>query len=100
MSGKTVFRSAALEDVRSARDWYEERRPSLGAAFVQRLEACIAQIERNPEIGPAVDEHTRRTQLRRFPYIVYYEVLENGDILVLAVLHARWDPGSRPSQPR
>lgn len=92
MSRRTVFRRAAQDDVRSTRDWYEERRPGLGSAFVQRLEACIAQIERNPEIGPIVDEDSRRAQLRRFPYVVYYELLENDDILVLAVWHGRRDP--------
>lgn len=91
MSRGTVFLRSALHDVRSARDWYEERRASLGAAFVQRLEACVAQIERNPEIGALVDGATRRAHLRRFPYVIYYELLED-DILVLAVWHGRRDP--------
>jgi plasmid stabilization system protein ParE len=91
VSRRTIFRRAARDDVRSARGWYEERRSGLGAAFVQRLEACIAQIERNPEIGLRVDGETRRAQLRRFPYVVYYELLED-DILVLAVWHGRRDP--------
>jgi plasmid stabilization system protein ParE len=61
------------------------------AAFVQRLEACIAKFERNPEIAPVVDEETLRAQLRRFPYVAYYELLDD-DILVLAVWHSRRDP--------
>ena len=92
MSRRASFRSAARDDVRAARDWYEEQHPGLGAAFIQRLEACIAKIERNPEIAPVVDEETRRAQLRRFPYVVYYELLDNDDILVLAVWHSRIDP--------
>ena len=80
MSRRASFRRAARDDVRAARDWYEEQHPGLGAAFVQRLEACIAKIERNPEIAPVVDEETRRAQLRRFPYVVYYELLDNDDI--------------------
>ena len=91
MSRRTSFRRAARDDAHSARDWYEARRPGLGAAFVQRLDACVAQIERNPEIGPVIDEDTRRAQLRRFPYVVYQEILENDDILVLAVWHGRRD---------
>ena len=91
MIRRTVFRRSALHDARSARDWYEERSPGLGTSFVQRLEACIAQIERNPEIGPAVDGDTRRAQLRRFPYVVYYDVIDD-DVLVLAVWHGRRDP--------
>ena len=93
MSPKTIFRRVARDDVRSARRWYEERRAGLGAAFVQSLEVFIAQIERNPEIWPCVDGETRRGQLRRFPYVVYYELHED-DILVLAVWHGRRDPDS------
>lgn len=59
---------------------------------MQRIEACIAKIEHNPEIAPVVDENTRRAQLRGFPYVVYYELLDNDDILVLAVWHGRRDP--------
>lgn len=91
MNLRTIFRCVARDDARSARRWYEERRPGLGAEFVQSLEVCIAQIERNPEIWPCVDGDTRRGQLRRFPYVVYYEVHED-EILVLAVWHGRRDP--------
>jgi len=38
-----------------------------------------------------VDGETRRGRLRRFPYVVYYE-LAGDDILVLAVWHGRRDP--------
>lgn len=85
MSRRTTFRRAARDDVRAARNWYEEQHAGLGAAFLQRLEACIAKIERNPQIAPVVDEETRRAQLRRFPYVVYYELRDDDDILVLAV---------------
>lgn len=92
MSRRTTFRRAAQVDVRAARNWYEAQHAGLGAAFVQRLEACIARIERNPEIAPVVDEETRRAQLRRLPYVVYYDLVDDDDILVLAVWHSRRDP--------
>ena len=92
MSRRTTFRRAAQDDVRAARNGYEEHRRGLGAAFVQCLEACIAKIERNPEIAPVVDEETRRAQLRRFPYVVYYDLLDDDTILVLAVWHGRRNP--------
>lgn len=91
MSRQTIFRRVAREDVRAARRWYEGRLAGLGAAFLRSLEVCIAQIERTPEIWPCVDGGTRRGRLRRFPYVVYYEV-QGDDILVLAVWHGRRDP--------
>lgn len=91
MSRRTFFRRVARDDVRSARRWYEERHPGLGAAFLRSIEACIALIERTPELWPRVDGDTRRARLRRFPYVVYYELV-GDDILVLAVWHGRRDP--------
>jgi hypothetical protein len=52
---RTIFRRAARDDVREIRRWYEEQRPGLGAAFIQSLELCVAQIQRTPEIWPSVD---------------------------------------------
>jgi len=98
VSRRTVFRRVARDDVRSARRWYEARRPGLGAAFLQSLEVCVAQIERTPEIWPHVDGGTRRGRLRRFPYVVYYE-LHGDDILVLAVWHGRRDPEGWKDRP-
>jgi plasmid stabilization system protein ParE len=91
VSRGTIFRRVARDDVREIRRWYEEQRPGLGAAFIQSLEVCVAQIERTPEIWPRVDGDTRRGRLRRFPYVLYYE-LHGDDILILAVWHSRRDP--------
>jgi plasmid stabilization system protein ParE len=91
VSRRTIFRRTARDDVREARRWYEAQRAGLGAAFVESLEVCVAQIERSPELWPRVDGETRRGRLRRFPYVLYYE-LHRDDILILAVWHGRRDP--------
>ena len=79
MSRRTIFRRAARDDVREARRWYEAQRPALGGAFIESLEVCVAQIERNPELWRRVDGETRRGRLRRFPYVVYYEFAGRRD---------------------
>ncbi len=73
--------------------WYETQQPGLGAEFTRSLEVCMAQIERTPEMYRRVDHGTRRGHLRRFPYVVYYEI-EGDDVLILAVWHNRRDPDS------
>lgn len=95
MSRRTIFRRAARDDVRGIRRWYDACTRSDVAVsvrpFIQSLEVCVAQIERTPEIWPRVDEETRRGRLRRFPYVVYYE-LHGDDVVVLAVWHGHRDP--------
>jgi len=91
VSRRVVFRRAARDDVREIHRWYRAQRPGLGAEFLRSPEVCIAQIERTPELYPVVDEETRRGRLRRFPYVVYYEVRDD-EVLVLAVWHHRKNP--------
>jgi toxin ParE1/3/4 len=73
-------------------DWYESRREGLGAEFGTCVEAAIARAARSPDINPRVHGEVRRALVRRFPYGVFY-VVEGQALLVLAVAHARRQPG-------
>jgi plasmid stabilization system protein ParE len=45
----------------------------------------------NPELFPVVHRQTRRALLRRFPYGLYYRIV-NDQIVVVACMHGRRDP--------
>jgi plasmid stabilization system protein ParE len=74
-----------------ARAWYEERREGLGATFAAAVERAIERIRERPLAYPRVRGETRRAVLRRFPYGVYFQVLED-EIVVLAIMHGRRHP--------
>jgi len=63
----------------------------LGDEFLRCVDACILSIRRNPELYELAHETYRRALLRRFPYAVFYEVLE-GSITVYSVFHCSQDP--------
>lgn len=77
--------------MQGARRWYDEQQPELGAEFLHSVEASFARIERAPELYSAVDEETRRAPVRRFPFVIYYEI-EPDAIVIYAVWHYRRDP--------
>lgn len=83
---------AALADALEARRWYEEQREGLGLEFEQTLEAALVSIERFPEMYPRVVGNVRRCLIGRFPYGVFYELQDEGLILVVAIFHASRDP--------
>ena len=85
------FRSEALDDVESAFEWYEDQRPGLGAEFRIALEAVVERIADRPSAFIEVLPPVRRALLRRFPYSLYFRVLE-GEIEVVACLHMRRNP--------
>ncbi|HUG24070.1 type II toxin-antitoxin system RelE/ParE family toxin [Piscinibacter sp.] len=87
-----VFTPQAFDDLRTARLWYEERRPGLGAAFESAVEALLDRALRMPDSFPEAAYGVRRAAVRRYPYDVYYRVRERQLVVVL-VFHTARDPG-------
>ncbi|MBN2490381.1 MAG: type II toxin-antitoxin system RelE/ParE family toxin [Planctomycetes bacterium] len=87
---KILLRPAAA-DVDDAFLWYEAQEPGLGEEFLAAIEATLRAIRENPHRFPVVFRDTRRALVRRFPYAVYYRVLDDL-ALVIACFHARRDP--------
>jgi plasmid stabilization system protein ParE len=84
----------ASEEITEAVRWYEARRPGLGADLYDAVNATIAGIERQPEIGAAeyADRLSRRILVSRFPYHVVYR-LKDDEIVILAIAHVKRRPG-------
>jgi toxin ParE1/3/4 len=91
MISRVIVRPAAEADLFEAYDWYEQREPDLGAAFVREVESCVKNIALHPEMYPTVHKDVRQGLLRRFPYCVVYLVAGDA-VIVLSVFHAARDP--------
>ena len=81
-----VLRPAVERDLDEAGGWYEERQPGLRGAFLEFVEKTLDQIAENPRLYPIIHLDIRRAPLNRFPYSVYYALIEE-DAHVLAVVH-------------
>ena len=80
----------AEQDIADARQWYEERHEGLGDDFETCLDEAFEKLTRFPTVFGAVYSGLRRFQVRRFPYGVYFQVLDET-VVVVAVLHSRQD---------
>lgn len=90
----------ALADAAGAAEWYDEQRDGLGLEFAHALDAGLNTISQFPELYPKVHREVRRCLLGRFPFGIFYELLEDDSILVVAVFHASRDPDAwREQQP-
>jgi plasmid stabilization system protein ParE len=72
-----IFRPAAAADVEDAYRWYEAQQAGLGEEFLAAVRIIIESITANPEIFPVVHRQTRRALLRRFPYGLYYRIVDD-----------------------
>ncbi len=87
---RVSFRPEAEAEALETRDWYEGRRPGLGAEFRAALDEAIERIADNPMQFRLVRRDTRRAILNRLPYAVYFR--EAGDAVVVLAVHGRQHP--------
>ncbi len=74
-----------------ATDWYEQRRPGLGATFVARVHEVFDHIVANPRRHAVVYLDVRKTLVPKFPYVILYHE-EPGEVVVISVFHTSRDP--------
>ena len=91
MIRQVIFTAEADVDIASAYEWYEGREPGLGEEFLRCIEARILMIQRQPKIYRIAVDNFRRAFVRRFPYEILYEEMENM-IVVYSVFHCSQDP--------
>lgn len=87
MTRHVDFRPEAQAETLEVQQWYEGRRTGLGAEFGEAVSEVVSRILQNPVAFPRVRGEIRRAVLRRFPYAVYFRLVDD-DVLVLAV-HGR-----------
>jgi len=87
------FHPEAQQELNDAAIWYDDRREGLGDSFVDAVSAKVVDICKMPERFPIVHNNVRQAIIRRFPFAVYFRVVDDR-VLVLSVFHASRDPES------
>jgi plasmid stabilization system protein ParE len=72
-----IFRPTAAADVEDGYRWYEGQRAGLGDEFLAAVSNVIESLVAYPERFPVVHRQTRRVNLRRFPYSIFYRIVED-----------------------
>jgi plasmid stabilization system protein ParE len=86
-----VLRPAAAADVEDAWRWYEAQREGLGDEFLDVVRATLESTRAYPESAPVALRDIRRQLLRRFPYGLFYRLIQ-GQVVVVACFHAKRSP--------
>jgi plasmid stabilization system protein ParE len=82
--------SAAEKDIQEGYHFYESQHPGLGWYFLDSLYSDIDSLAYFAGIHPVVFGYHRLLS-KRFPFAVYYRVVEN-EVVVTAVLDCRRNP--------
>ncbi len=92
-----VFHPSVEEDVADAYRWYETRRAGLGETFLAAIDRAHARLHTTLESSPVIySDCVRRILIFRFPYGIYYRILDQR-VEVVAIQHtvlssAVWHP--------
>lgn len=88
-----VVHSGAAAEIEEAAQYYANIDSKLAAALLRELRRMLAQISSFPQGCPTLSVGTfRQCRLKKFPYVVIYEV-RSTDVLVVAMAHAKRQPG-------
>ena len=88
MTRRVRVRPEAELDLVVAAGWYEAHRRGLGAEFLNELELLVASLAENSDLYAEQLTGVRRVFARRFPYVVYYRIIDD-DVVVLSIMHVR-----------
>jgi toxin ParE1/3/4 len=83
--------SVAEQELTAAAAWYEEQQSGLGSEFLEQYEAAMTAIERDAASFPvlealSVDRPIRRCRLKKFPYLIVFEIVPS-EAVVYAIVH-------------
>ena len=78
----------AFDDIQNAIEWYLAQSNGLELRFYNHLIDRLKFIRANPEAAAFLDSRFRGSQLKKFPFTVYYHYDEVNDrVKIAAVLH-------------
>jgi len=91
MTYRLIIKDRANLEIEDAVWYYEKKRKGLGESFLKELDHTFILISNVPELFNLKYRNTREVLIKRFPFLVVYEI-EGETVIVYSVFHARQNP--------
>ena len=88
---RVIYHPAAESELIESARFYEQRVPGLGREFVGAVDQAIAAIAEDPKRWRIVRADVRRHVMPRFPFAIYYRLLEDH-LRILTIKHHKRHP--------
>ena len=86
-----IIKHQAILMTKDAYEWYEEQKLGLGEEFLNELDSIYLKLESHPEYFGKVKKSFRQGALKRFPFVIVYEIIKT-EVVVFAVFHTSRNP--------
>ncbi|SRR5260370_17952392 len=84
-----IFHSLAFREFKDAYQWYARRSKKTARRFYEAVDQALDDIAANPTRWPVFHHHYRWLQLKKFPYVLYFRILDPYHVVIMAVAHGR-----------
>lgn len=91
MTHELLLKAEANLDIVEAYRWYENQQENLGESFLQEVEFFLDRIAKSPLQFPRRYKKKRGAVLKRFPYLIVFEIIAN-QVIVFAVFNTHQNP--------
>jgi plasmid stabilization system protein ParE len=82
------------EDIDHVYNWYEDQREGLGEEFLAELVVYYKKLELQPTVFGKASKSLRQAVLKKFPYIIVFEV-SKAEVIIYAVFHRSRNPKNK-----
>ena len=89
---KIKILESAIEDIKKGWNFYEKQKEGLGDYFVDNITLDIESLKYFGGIHQKVFSEYYRLLSRKFPFAIYYKIVDQNTIVVYAILDCRQDP--------
>lgn len=91
MNYRLEVQSEAIIEIQKAFEWYEGQRAGLGYEFIEEIESGFERLCKNPQHYTAINQKYRRLRIKRFPYMIIYEI-ETEQVVINSIRGTRRKP--------
>lgn len=88
---KLILTKEAYADFESAALYYETKTNGLGLKFEKEISELLLSIKENPMLFPVKFNHIRESVVKKFPFVINYEISET-EIIILAIFNTYQNP--------
>ena len=75
------IKEEARQDILAASSWYREQQSGLDKKFISVVEDTLKRIVKYPEAGAKIYKSFRQAIVKKFPYIIMYQVLSDSIVI-------------------
>jgi hypothetical protein len=91
---KLIIIESAIVEIEDACLYYNDQLVGLGFEFEEEIFTLLELINSNPLLFPIKFAHFREATVKRFPFVIIYEIDEKS-IIVTAIFHTKQSPAKK-----